>query len=737
MKRLFEYVHLFVKIIIIFLPTTLFGQQRTPVANGIPNGYVHLVGSALTDSVFALPVRDTINWNYNTFRRLGRLTIRPQDSRLYYNNGTKWVRLALSTDIANETDPIWLSQKGNYYTKSEADSLYLQQGEHEITLSDLDSLTIKWGNTIKLPYLRNYTETDPTVASHVKGISTNNISNWNSAFSWGNHAGAGYEVASNKATSFATVNNTLFPSVQAVKTYVDNAVAAIDLSNYLTISSAAASYVSLSGSYTNPAWITSLPWSKITATPTTIAGYGISDYNSLWDARLATKSTGDLAEGSNLYFTNARARAAISETITGISYDNSTGVLSQTSGYIIPTTTQETTWNGKQNAITTGPSTNYLKADLSQGTFQTDVRAQFTAGTGISLSSGTIANTGVTSVNGSTGALTGYITGSGTSGFIPRRNGSTSLIDGIIQDDGTNIGIGGAPISGWKATVYGGLRTTGDFMLSRDNFNSSTNLIRGNQWITYGESIGVGTVFSTRCNTGDANAIYFRMGANGRTESQATVVATFLQSTTYRNYFNWYGYKTIYMDNTSDPLLRLAGFSGYGFQDIRMQFLNSFNIVQAETRSEDMDVSNKALYSIWVNTGGSANASSLERVATFDGLKRVSINVGSKTSNAGGGWTTDPAQFNVQSGAASRQVAIFKGAASQTANLTEWRNSAGTVLSAITADGLIRERELTSSQISALTPDGKWTVFCTDCTATDGSTGVLQTYNGTTWKNHW
>jgi hypothetical protein len=31
------------------------------------------------------------------------------------------------------------------------------------------------------------------------------------------------------------------------------------------------------GSYTNPAWIVSLPWTKITGTPTTLAGYGITD----------------------------------------------------------------------------------------------------------------------------------------------------------------------------------------------------------------------------------------------------------------------------------------------------------------------------------------------------------------------------------------------------------------------------------------------------------------------------
>ncbi len=108
-----------------------------------------------------------------------------------------------------------------------------------------------------------------------------------------------------------------------------------------------------SGSYSNPSWLTALAWSKVTGTPTTLSGYGITDgltgtgvtgatktkitYNSnglitsgadattsdiaegsnlYWttarfDARLALKSTSDLTEGSNLYYTDARARAAI------------------------------------------------------------------------------------------------------------------------------------------------------------------------------------------------------------------------------------------------------------------------------------------------------------------------------------------------------------------------------------------------------------------------------------------
>lgn len=38
-------------------------------------------------------------------------------------------------------------------------------------------------------YLTSFTESDPTVGSHIKAITTNNISNWNTAYGWGNHAG--------------------------------------------------------------------------------------------------------------------------------------------------------------------------------------------------------------------------------------------------------------------------------------------------------------------------------------------------------------------------------------------------------------------------------------------------------------------------------------------------------------------------------------------------------------------
>lgn len=83
-----------------------------------------------------------------------------------------------------------------------------------------------------------------------------------------------------------------------------------------------------------------------------------SDFSGSWDAALATKDTDDLAEGSNLYFTDARARGAISVTDAGgdgsMSYDSSTGVITYT-----------------------GPSAS-------------EVRAHFSGGVGVDISSGVV-----------------------------------------------------------------------------------------------------------------------------------------------------------------------------------------------------------------------------------------------------------------------------------------------------------------------------------------------------------
>ena len=60
-----------------------------------------------------------------------------------------------------------------------------------------------WGDHSTEGYLTSFTESDPTVPSHVKSITSTNIADWNEAHGWGDHSAAGY------LTSY-TDTNTLY-----------------------------------------------------------------------------------------------------------------------------------------------------------------------------------------------------------------------------------------------------------------------------------------------------------------------------------------------------------------------------------------------------------------------------------------------------------------------------------------------------------------------------------------------
>jgi hypothetical protein len=56
-------------------------------------------------------------------------------------------------------------------------------------------------------------------------------------------------------------------------------------------------------------------------------------------------TTTNVPQGTNLYYTDSKARLSISSSATGLTYTSETGIFSLTAGYAIPTTTEITTWN--------------------------------------------------------------------------------------------------------------------------------------------------------------------------------------------------------------------------------------------------------------------------------------------------------------------------------------------------------------------------------------------------------
>ena len=123
-------------------------------------------------------------------------------------------------------------------------------------------------------------------------------------------------------------------------------------------------------------------------------GYTITNF----DSDFGSQTTNDLTEGTNLYFTTARAVGAISVTDAGgdgsLSYNGGTGVITYT-----------------------GPSAS-------------EVRAHITASTGISITSGAVSNTGVLTVNGVAGA----VTAANLMTAIQTVDGAASALDADLLD---------------------------------------------------------------------------------------------------------------------------------------------------------------------------------------------------------------------------------------------------------------------------------------------------------------
>ena len=56
-----------------------------------------------------------------------------------------------------------------------------------------------WGNHASAGYLTSYTETDPVYTASSWYSTTNNSTNWDTAYGWGDHSTAGYVTSADPA----------------------------------------------------------------------------------------------------------------------------------------------------------------------------------------------------------------------------------------------------------------------------------------------------------------------------------------------------------------------------------------------------------------------------------------------------------------------------------------------------------------------------------------------------------
>ena len=124
---------------------------------------------------------------------------------------------------------------------------------------------------------------------------------------------------------------------------------------------------------------------------------------------------------------------------TPINYNTGTGAISiaqantSTSGFL--SSTDWNTFNGKASlsAFSASPPLSY---NSSTGAFSITQSSGST--------NGYLSSTDWTTFNNKQSALTNPITGTGTSGYVPKFNGTTTLTNSIIQDSGTGLTIGGS-----------------------------------------------------------------------------------------------------------------------------------------------------------------------------------------------------------------------------------------------------------------------------------------------------
>jgi hypothetical protein len=272
------------------------------------------------------------------------------------------------------------------------------------------------------------------------------------------------DLANKSASTSLGTSDTLYPTQKAVKAYVDNAIGGIPSDAVTSVFGRTGIIVSQGGDYT-ASQITNVPAGNISATnvqaalneldtekePALSAGTSAQYYRG--DKTWQTLNTSVVPEGSNLYFTDARAQAAIA---TGGLYVLKAG----------------DTMTGTLTGRSLEPSAN-LTYNLGTTNYYAELRARRAYFNATSYIDGTSA--GIAALNGSL-TIGSNLTVSGTSNLatvVISTGGTIPLSITSIAASGSGSGAGIVALSNDGAALASGDRM--GFMLLGGNYDATSS----------------------------------------------------------------------------------------------------------------------------------------------------------------------------------------------------------------------------------------------------------------------
>jgi len=166
--------------------TVVYMETQTPTTN--VNGLISFeIGSGTGFN--------TIDWSNGSY--FIKTETDPTGGTNYTITGTSqllsvpYTLYSKTAQTANYNNLTNLPNLSSYLT-TESDPMFGASPAHGIANSNITNWNTAWGwgNHATQGYLKSYSETDPVFISHpANGITTTLIGNWNVAYSWGNHAG--------------------------------------------------------------------------------------------------------------------------------------------------------------------------------------------------------------------------------------------------------------------------------------------------------------------------------------------------------------------------------------------------------------------------------------------------------------------------------------------------------------------------------------------------------------------